>query len=213
MTIYNWACRKIPFLNCKIVYKPATAPTLGIFLQSLLTFTLVLMISASSFAPAFAKASTGLRPKTYEDIARSAQSIRDQEKEIRTYFMQLVLRKAQMDVVTILKRKKMVDEDIQKVLQSEEMKTFLSRLENNPKIQSQVNVHVKKLVRPGAIEAHVLKQREQIAKKQQENLIIATSELRKSKTFRSKEVVHDPIDGRTLVSKLWSYLVKDLYEN
>jgi|JI10StandDraft_1071094.scaffolds.fasta_scaffold98831_2 hypothetical protein len=210
MTNNNWACRKIPFLNCKIGHQPALASTFGIFLQSLLAFVLVLIISCSSFAQ---NKRTKLRPKSYEDIVKSAQAIRNQEKEIRTYFMQIVLRKAQMDVVTILQRKRMGDEDIEKVLQSKEMSAFLSRIESNPKIIARVNMHVEKLVRPGAIEAHVLKQREQIAKKQQDQLIMATNELRKSSVFRSKEEVHAPVDDRTLASKIWNHLVSDLYEN
>ncbi len=175
-----------------------------------LSLILILLFSFSSFAQ---NKGTKLRPKSYKDIVKSAQAIRNQEKEIRTYFMQLVLRKAQMNVVTILKRKRMGDEDIERVLKSNEMKTFLSRLEKNPKIIARVNMHVDKLVRPGAIEAHVLKQREQIAKKQQEKLILVTNELRKSRVFRAKEQVHEQVDDRTLASKLWNHLVDDLYEN
>lgn len=175
-----------------------------------IAFILVLFISCSSFAQ---NKRMKLRPKSYEDIVKSAQEIRSQEKEIRTYFMQIVLRKAQMDVVTILKRKRMGDEDIERVLQSKEMGVFLSRLEKNPKIIARVNMHVEKLVRPGAIEAHVLKQREQIAKKQRDQLIMVTNELRKSSVFRAKEEVHEPVDDRTLASKIWNHLVDDLYEN
>jgi len=174
-----------------------------------LSFILILLISTSGFAQKKVK----LRPKTYQDIVKSANEIRAKENEIRGYFMQIVLRKAQMDVVRILKSKRMSDEDVQKVLQSAEMKTFLTNLEKNPKMQERVNIHVKRLVKPGAIEAHVLKRREQMAKKQQEQVLLVANELRKAKDFRTKETIHEKVDDRPLITKIWNHLVDDLYAN
>lgn len=168
-----------------------------------------LLLSTSGFAQ---NPRVDLRPQIYADIVKSAQEIRSKKNEIRTYFMQIVLRKAQMDVVTILKQNHMSDQSIEQVLQSKEMKTFLSNLENHPQTQARVDAHVAKLMEPGAIEAHVLKRREQIEKKQDEQLLIAVNELQKSKTFRTEEKVHEVIDNRPLSSKAWDYLMNDLYK-
>lgn len=172
-----------------------------------LSFILVLILSSSAFAQA---PKLRLRPKSYADISKSAQQLRSREKEIRAYYMQLVLRKAQMDVVTILKNNHLSDEDVQKVVDSSEMTKFLTRLENNPRIKARVENHVQKLIKPGAIEAHVLTQRKKIEQKAQEQLIIATNEMRKSKIFRDKEKVHDPIDDRSIASKAWDHFMDDL---
>ncbi len=153
------------------------------------------------------------RPKKYSDVVKSANEIRSKEKEIRTFFMQLVLRKAQMDVATILKNKRMADEDIEVVMKSDAMTKFLSRLENNPAIKKKVEVHVQTLVRPGAIEAHVMKQRAQMVKQIQEKMLLARSQLKKSKDFRTTETVFTPTDERTIAKKVWDHAVKDLYKN
>jgi hypothetical protein len=127
--------------------------------------------------------------------------------------MQLVLRKAEMDVAKILKSRRMAEQDILKVLGSEQMKTFLSRVENNPKVKARVELHVQKLVRPGAIEAHVMKQRNKIIQKSQEKLLLASNQMKKSKVFRTEEKVHETVDERSLATKAWDHLVKDLYKD
>jgi hypothetical protein len=176
-----------------------------------LSLILVLVFSSSAFAQQ--KTTYKLRPKSYADIVKSANEIRSREKEIRQYYTQLALRKAEMDVAKILKSRRMSDEDIQKVLISEEMKTFLSRLENNPKLKTTVERHVQRLVRPGAIESHVMNQRNKIIKKNQEQLLVAQNEMRKSKTFRTEEKVHEKVDDRSMATKVWNHLVDDLYKD
>lgn len=172
-----------------------------------------IMIALFTFS-AFAKDQrTQLRPQSIEDIEASAKEVRSHEKEIRELYMQLVLRKAQMDIVKVLTQSHMAEEEIQKVMESNELQTYLSNLRKNPNIQALVEKHVQKIVQPGAIEAHVLKRRTQLAKETEENLIMARSDLRKSKVFRTKEEVFEPEDSQPLLSKVWNHLVDDLYKN
>lgn len=174
-----------------------------------LALLLLLIFSTSALAQ---EPKLKLRPKKYSDIVKSANAIRAKESEIREFYMQLVLRKAQMDVAAILKKQRMADEDVQKVLDSEEMKHFLSRVENNPKIQKRVDFYVRKLTKPGAIEAHVMEQRQQMIRAAQERVIMARNNLQKSKIFRTEEKVLDPVDDRSLSTKVWDHLVADLYK-
>ncbi|MEZ4845932.1 MAG: hypothetical protein R2877_02895 [Bdellovibrionota bacterium] len=176
----------------------------------ILSWILILAFTGSAFAQGNPRMK--LRPKKYADIVKSANEIRSREQQIREYYMQLVLRKAQMDVIKILERRRMSNDDIQKVLASDQMKSFLTRLEKNPKIKARVEAHVQRLVRPGAIEAHVMAQRNKIIQKQHEQLLVAQNELRKSKTFRTEEKVHEKMDDRSLAEKTWDHLMKDLYK-
>ena len=176
-----------------------------------LSFFLVMAFASLGFAQQNPRMK--MQPKKFADIVKSADEIRSREQQIREYYMQLVLRKAQMDVIKILERRRMSNEDIQKVLASDSMKTFLTRLEKNPKIKARVEQHVQRLVRPGAIEAHVMAQRNKIIQKQHEQLLVAQNELRKSKTFRTEEKVHEKVDDRSLAEKTWDHLMKDLYKD
>lgn len=175
-----------------------------------ITFILILLFTSVSFAQ---NQRIQLRPQNIKDIQASAKEIRSQAKDIRKLYMQLVLRKAQMDMITVMTRNRMAEEEIQKVMESAELKTFLSNLEKNPKIQALVEKHVQKIIKPGAIEAHVLKRRAQLAKETEEKMIMARNNLRKSKVFRTKEEVFETEDSQPVLSKVWNHLVDDLYKN
>ena len=174
-----------------------------------IVFILITFFTFSAFAQ---NQKIHMRPQNIKDIQASANELRSKEKEIRKLFMQLVLRKAQMDMITVMTNN-MSEEEIQKVMESRELQTYLSNLEKNPKIKAMVERHVQRLVQPGAIEAHVLKQRAQLARETEENMIIARNNLRKSKVFRTKEEVFAAEDSQPVLSKVWNHLVDDLYKN
>lgn len=178
-------------------------------MKKLLTLLVTLTIATSSMA----KDRIQMRPQSYADIQASAKELRAQEKEIREFFMQLVLRKAQIEAVAGMKRNHLSDEEIQKVVDGEGMKIFLANLENNKAIRAKVEEYVQKIIRPGAIETHVLKQREQLAKETEEKLILARNELRKSKVFRTQEKVFDTTVHEPLATRMWNHLVDDLYKD
>lgn len=174
---------------------------------------LSLLVTMTIAASAMAKDRIQMRPQNLKDIQASAKELRAQEKQIRAFFMQLVLRKALLETVEVMKKNHFSDEEVQKVVDGEGMKTFLANLENNKAIQAKVEEYVQKIVRPGAIENHVLKQREQLAKETEEKLLLARNELRKSKVFRTQEKVFDTTEQEPLVTRVWNHLVDDLYKD
>lgn len=177
-------------------------------------FFILLFFSIEGFAQnAVSKPSGTLRFKTYVDIERSAKIMRKHENEIKSFYTQMILRKAQTDVIAVLNKKQMSDVEIQKVVESDAMKKFLSNLKKNPKIQAKVDMHVQKLLKPGAIETYVMHQRELLAKEMQEKTVIARNELQKSSIYRSTEDVFELQDDRTLITKVWEHLVDDLYKD
>ncbi len=183
-------------------------------MNKLASFFILLLFSINGFAQNAAPKPPGaLRFKTYADIERSAKVMRKHEKEIRSFYMQMILRKAQMDIAAVLNKKQMSELEIQKVMEGDAMKKFLSNLEKNPKIQGKVDMHVQKLLKPGAIETYVMHQRELLAQEMQEKTVIARNELQKSSIYRSTEDVFEPQDDRTLITKVWEHLVDDLYKD
>jgi phosphoribosylformylglycinamidine (FGAM) synthase PurS component len=176
---------------------------------------MILMISFSNvvYAQQPAQAKRVRTKATVQDIQVVADRIRSKEQEIREFFLQMILRKAQLDVQTVLVRKNLPKEEIEQVMQSREMKLFVSRLEKHPKIHAKVDAHVRKFLKPGVIEDEILKRREMLEKSRQETQVLARLERRKSSKFRSEEKVFDPEDDKTLIGKVWDHLVNDLYKD
>ena len=127
--------------------------------------------------------------------------------------MQLILRKAQMDVIKVLQDQNMAQQDIQQVVDSPSMKTFLSNLRKNPSIQKKVQSHVDKLLAPGNIETYLQKRRERKKELRREQLLITLLKLQHSKNFRTKEKVHQNEDEQSFMTQLWDHLIRDLYQN
>ena len=175
---------------------------------------IVLMLSFSmAHAQQPAPAKPVRRQIAAPDIKVVADRIRSRESEIREFFLQMILRKAQMDVQTVLVKKNLPKEEIEQVMQSREMKLFVSRLEKHPKILAKVEQHVRKFLKAGVIEDQILKQRETLQKSRAESLVLARLERRKSSKFRSEEKVFEPEDDKTLIGKVWDHLVNDLYKD
>lgn len=154
-----------------------------------------------------------LKFSSYEHVKKSADTMRAHKDEIREFFIEMMARKAYMDVNATLKAKHFVDSDVQKVLESEAMKSFLNRIRENPLVQAKVDKYVNKLLQPGYIETYVMKQRQQLTKQIEGDVLIARNEIRKSENFREREEVFTDRDERSLARKLWDHLVDDLYRN
>lgn len=136
--------------------------------------------------------------------------LRDHRNEVRSYFLDLVLRKAQSDVANSLIQQGMPTDEVQVVLQSEGMQSFLKRLKDQPEVQKLVDDRVNRLLAPGVIEAYFAAQQQKAQKELQERVIVARSEMAKSAERLQQEDVFDPVDERSLWTKMWDYLLSDL---
>lgn len=175
---------------------------------------LLVFISNSAFGQITEpKALNTLKFSSYEEVKKSANILRDHRADIREFFIEMAVRKIQMDVTSTLKQKRFADVDIEKVVNSDAMTNLLQRIRKNPTIQAKVDKYVNKLLQPGVIEAYVMKQREQLEKQIEGDVVIARSELRKSGSFREREEVFIDQDQRSFAKKLWDHLVNDLYQD
>ena len=174
---------------------------------------MVLFFSSSAFAQGGPQPLNALSFSSLAQVQKSANVMRAHEKEIHDFFMQIVLRKAQMDISSTLTKNHLSESEIANVMESDVMKKFLVRLQSNPQIEAQVQSHVQKLLQPGEIETYVMKQREQLAKQIQDQIVASRNDLRKSQNFRSKEEVFTDPAPRSLASIVWQHLVDDLYKD
>lgn len=173
----------------------------------------VLLFSISAMAQSPSQPKQISTSISYEQVKNAADIIRSHREEIRRFFLDMSARKVEMDIAATLKKNHMAEADIQNVLSSDQVKLLIERFEKTPEVQNQVDKYVTNLLQPGVIEAYVMKQREQLEKQIEGDVVIARSELRKSGSFREREEVFIDQDQRSFAKKLWDHLVNDLYQD